>query len=166
MNTESSKQIVDSCLLLYGHALKLTRDPDQASDLVQDTTLKALLYFKNFKPGTNLSAWLYVIMRNIFINEYRRKLREQELTYQLLSPAVNLDQDSARSDAISGKFLRKDIERAISLLPEIQGKIFIKYYEGFRYSEIAAEFGVPIGTVKTRIFKAKEHMRKHLGAYN
>jgi len=138
---------------LNSYALQLTKNSEDANDLVQETMLKALTYQTKFKEGTNLKGWLYTIMRNSFIDT-------TDNTYFL---------DSANHSTENGgesKFLAEDIQEAIATLPEDLKITFELNMEGFKYHEIAEELDIPIGTVKTRIFVAKRRLRKQLKSYS
>jgi RNA polymerase sigma factor (sigma-70 family) len=150
---------------LQSFAISFTRDAEDANDLVQDTMLKAINYANHFKEGTNFKAWLYTIMKNTFINNYRRATK----TNSIMTVADEISSDnlsfSASVNASDGKFIMEDIYKALSKLPEEYYTPFIKYFEGFKYHEIAAELGIPIGTVKTRIHVARQLLKKSLKMY-
>lgn len=146
-------------------ALMLTKNTDDANDLVQDTLLKALRYNDKFSEGTNLRAWLLTILKNTFINNYRRMMKRNTFldttdnTYFLDLPTHKIENDGELT------FIRKDLEKAISNLPKDLKVTFLLNVEGFKYHEIAEELNIPIGTVKTRIFVARRVLRKSLHAY-
>ena len=147
------------------YARNFTRDQDDANDLVQDTLLKAVTYFKNFKEGTNLKGWLYTIMKNTFINNYRRVVKtnsfitkEEEITNANLVV-------SATKNKGENKFIMDDINYALSSLSEDYYVPFTMYFEGYKYHEISDHLNIPIGTVKTRIHVARKVMKKTLSAY-
>ncbi len=150
---------------LRHYAYQLTRNVEDTNDLVQETMLKAYTYQEKFENGTNLKGWLYTIMKNTFINNYRRMLKrntfidQTENDYYLDSVAPLV-----RNEGEQG-FLRKDIEEAISSLPLNLQKPFTMNVKGFKYHEIAEILHIPIGTVKTRIFVARRELRKNLSAY-
>lgn len=150
---------------LNSYALQLTKNVDDANDLVQETMLKALKYQSKFKEGTNLKGWLYTIMRNSFINNYRRIMRRNTFidttdnTYFLDAPTHTIENSGEM------KFMAEDIQSAIVTLPEDLRITFEMNMEGFKYHEIAEELDIPIGTVKTRIFVAKRRLRKQLKTY-
>ncbi|MCB0734706.1 MAG: sigma-70 family RNA polymerase sigma factor [Flavobacteriales bacterium] len=159
------REIHDEQPALTSYALQLTKNMEDANDLVQETMLKALTYKSKFTEGTNLKGWLYTIMRNSFINNYRRLMRRNTFidttdnTYFLDAPThttENLGED---------RFLNKDLQDAIETLPEDLKKTFTMNMRGFKYHEIAEELDIPIGTVKTRIFVAKRRLRKQLHTY-
>ncbi|GHE47756.1 RNA polymerase sigma factor [Sphingobacterium griseoflavum] len=150
---------------LKTYARNFTRDQDDANDLVQDTLLKAVTYFNNFKEGTNLKGWLYTIMKNTFINNYRRVIKtnsfitkEEEITNANLVV-------SASSNSGENKFVMDDINRALSTLSDDYYVPFSMYFEGYKYHEISDYLAIPIGTVKTRIHVARKAMKKTLHAY-
>jgi RNA polymerase sigma factor (sigma-70 family) len=150
---------------LRNYALSLTHDMDDTKDLVQDTILKAYRYRENFKAGTNLRGWLYTILKNSFINNYRRNqkrntfLDSTENTYFLDIPSHKVDNDAEL------KFIRKDLNNAVESLPYDLKLTFNLNAEGFKYHEIAEELNIPIGTVKTRIFIARRVLREKLKDY-
>jgi RNA polymerase sigma factor (sigma-70 family) len=150
---------------LRHYAYQLTRNVEDTNDLVQDTMLKALTYQDKFSDGTNLKGWLYTIMKNTFINNYRRMVKrntfidQTDNDYYIDSMSV-----SVRNDG-DGRFLKNDIENAVSQLPMSLQKPFTMNNCGFKYHEIAEILNIPIGTVKTRIFVARRQLRDNLGSY-
>jgi RNA polymerase sigma-70 factor (ECF subfamily) len=150
---------------LRSYARNFTREQEDANDLVQDTLLKAVTYFKNFREGTNLKGWLYTIMKNTFINNYRRitKLNSFLTKEEEISPA-NL-MVSASYNQGENKFIADDIQNTMSNLTDDYYVPFNMYYEGYKYHEISEHLDIPIGTVKTRIHMARKTMKKKLTAY-
>lgn len=134
-------------------------------DLVQDTLLKAIRYAKKYKEDTNFRGWLHTIMKNTFINNYKRAVRirahilvtEEIFCSQLLNNSI--------SNASSGNFVMEDIRKALEKLSPQYAIPFIKYFEGFKYHEIANMLHIPIGTVKTRIHIARYVLKKSLKMY-
>jgi RNA polymerase sigma factor (sigma-70 family) len=151
---------------LRNYALQLTQSHDDANDLVQETFLKAMTYKSKFKEGTNLKGWLFTIMRNTFINNYRRITKRN--TFMDTQDEQYII-DSAKSfNAFNdgeAKFIRQDLENAIDKLPDDLRITFEMNTLGFKYHEIAEKIGIPIGTVKTRIFVARRKLRTHLSEY-
>lgn len=162
---EFNTKVVQEVSSLSSYAFYFTRDEENANDLVQDTMLKAFSYYSKFKEGTNLQAWLYTILKNTFINYYRRKVKTNAfiLTSETLSSS-DLYISSLRNGAES-KFVMEDIEGALSKLAEEYYYPFSMYYEGYKYHEIADYFRIPIGTVKTRIHVARQQLKKKLKPY-
>jgi len=158
---------------LYPAALRMTRNSSDAEDLVQETLVKAYAAFHQFKPGTNLRAWLYRILANTFINNYRRKRREpvqplgidfqedwQAGTDPLSAPAA-----SAEAVALD-RMADSDVLRALRDLPKEFGvAIYLADIEGYPYKEIAEMMGTPIGTVMSRLHRGREKLRHRLRAY-
>jgi len=147
------------------HALKFTNDVEDANDLVQDTLVKAIRFYENFKEGTNLKGWLFVIMRNTFINNYRKIAKTRTVITQTDEiSSGNLMYSATGNDAV-GKFVVGDIHKALAQLPEVYYTPFIRYFEGYKYHEIAEDLQIPLGTVKTRIFVARDMLKKYLKTY-
>lgn len=161
-----NNQICLHKLSLKTFAIRFTKNDDDADDLVQDTLLKAIRYSKLYKEGTNLRAWLYTIMRNTFINDYRRSSKQQkivETTDDLTSFQLAKSADRNLGENL---FVNEDIHKALKNLPADYLIPFIKYFEGYKYHEIADELSIPIGTVKTRIHMARQSLKKNLKIYN
>ena len=148
------------------HAMRYTKNEDDADDLVQDTMIKAIRFYKNFQEGTNIKGWLYVIMRNTFINDYRRNTKKNALITQTDEISSQDLMVSASANKATGTFIMGDIQKALASIPEIYATPFIRYFEGHKYQEIAEEFHMPIGTVKTRIHMAREMLKKYLKTYH
>ena len=143
-------------------ALKLTADKEEADDLLQETSLKALDNEDKYTPDTNFKGWMYTIMRNIFINNYRKTVRDQTFvdhTDNLFH--LNLPQDSG-FDSTEGNYDLKEIRRIVNALPKEYRVPFSMYVSGFKYREIAERLGLPIGTVKSRIFFTRQRLQKDL----
>jgi len=168
MNNKSSfkSSVVGLQGNLLSFALKLTLNPDEARDLVQDTTLKALNNEEKYVDNTNMKGWLMTIMRNIFINNYRRSVRENTVVdttddcYH-----INLAQDSAAFDSTEGAFAASEISSIIATFPDVYRRPFTLHIAGYKYEEIAEMLKLPLGTVKSRIFIMRASLRKILKDY-
>lgn len=162
---EFSNKVVQEVASLNNYAFHFTRDNENAYDLVQDTMVKAFSYYNKFRAGTNLQAWLYTILKNTFINYYRKQVKTNALIIKTDSiSSADLYQSSFRNGA-EGKFVMNDIEHALSKLSAEYYEPFTMYYEGYKYHEIAHHFQIPIGTVKTRIHVARQQLKKKLKTY-
>ncbi|MCS6832500.1 MAG: RNA polymerase sigma factor [Flammeovirgaceae bacterium] len=147
-------------------ALKLTRDYDDANDLLQETMLKAYTNREKFEDGTNLKAWLYTIMKNTFITNYQRSVRRNTFidntdNLHFINSTENIAQNLAFS-----QFATEDINRAINKLDESLRVPFMMHFRGFKYHEIAERLKIPIGTVKNRIHIARKELKDMLTAYS
>lgn len=158
-------QMIAEIQPLRNYALSLTHNSEDSNDLVQETVLKAYRYKDKFEEGTNLRGWLYTILKNSFINNYRRDqkrntfLDSTENTFFLDIPSHRIENHAEL------RFIRKDLEHAIEQLPLELRITFTLNVEGYKYHEIAEELNIPIGTVKTRIFVAKRILREKLASY-
>lgn len=159
---------------LYGAAMKMTRNPQDAQDLVQETYLKAYAAFSSFEEGTNLKAWLYRIMTNSYINTYRKRQREPYLgavddleDWQLggAESATAMSARSAEAEAID-RTPATVVTQALNALPEdFRLAVYLADVEGFSYQEIADIAEVPIGTVMSRLHRGRTRLRQALGEY-
>ena len=143
-------------------ALKLTADTEEANDLLQETSLKALDNEDKYTPDTNFKGWMYTIMRNIFINNYRKTVRDQTFVDQTENLYhLNLPQDSG-FESTEGNYDLKEIRKIVHSLPKEYRVPFSMYVSGFKYREIAEKLALPIGTVKSRIFFTRQRLQKDL----
>jgi RNA polymerase sigma-70 factor, ECF subfamily len=161
---------------LYPAALRMTRNPSDAEDLVQESMTRAYAGLRHFTPGTNSRAWLFRILANTFVSTYRKRQREPA---QVLSPEFEslitaaVDTASAPAataesaeDAVLGQFAYSDVRRALEDLPECyRATIYLADVEGYPYRDIAEMLSVPIGTVMSRLHRARGMLRKRLVAY-
>lgn len=161
LNNEICKH--QSCL--EGFAMNFTRDVEDANDLVQDTIIKAIRYHYLYKEGTNLRAWLYTIMRNTFINNYRSGSRHKAFVNTTEDLSSYQLYKSAEKNLGENTFMMDDINTALRTLQPAYSIPFLKYFEGYKYHEIADELQIPIGTVKTRIHVARQLLKDQLKMY-
>jgi RNA polymerase sigma-70 factor (ECF subfamily) len=171
-NERFERDVVPFLGQLYPAALRMTRNPTDAEDLVQETSAKAYAAFHQFRPGTNLKAWLHRILANTFINGYRKRRREPRqatggdfhdwhLPTDPLAPAVR----SAEAEALD-RLADSDILRALRDLPEeFRVAVYLADIEGYSYKEIAKIMGTPIGTVMSRLHRGRGRLRDKLAPY-
>jgi len=158
---------------LYSAALRYTKNPADAQDLVQDTYAKAYVSFHQFEPGTNLKAWLYRILTTTFINTYRKDQRrpkqsDQELEDWQIADASSHTSDQGKSaeDVALEHLPDSDIKRALAEIPEeFRIAVYLADLEGFSYKEIAEIVGVPTGTVMSRLHRGRKQLREKLTDY-
>jgi len=157
----------------YGAALRLTNNQADAEDLVQDTYARAFAAFHQFKPGTNLKAWLYRILTNTFINNYRKAQRRPDVTasdvedWQLFKASEHQSTglESAEASALNDVPDSVVTQALASLSPEFREVVILADVDGFSYQEIADIMGTPIGTVMSRLNRARSALRVKLSTY-
>ncbi len=147
---------------LFNFAYKLTSDREAANDLLQETSLKALVNKERYMDETNFKGWIYTIMRNIFINNYRKTLRDQTYIDQtdnlyFLNQGLDLEGDSTEK-----RYDLKEMHRIVNALPKEYRVVFTMYVAGFKYREIADKLNLPLGTVKSRIFFTRQRLQEQL----
>lgn len=166
MNTATfTQELVNAQAELLRYAYKLTSDREEANDLLQETSLKALDNEDKYTPDTNFKGWIYTIMRNIFINNYRRVTREQtfvDTTDNLYH--LNLPRDMAY-ESTERAYDLKEMRRVVGALPREYKLPFSMHLNGFKYREIAERLGLPLGTVKSRIFFTRQKLQKELADF-
>ncbi|WP_460662904.1 sigma-70 family RNA polymerase sigma factor [Kribbella swartbergensis] len=150
----------------YLAALRLTGNPADAEDLLQETYLRAFRGFSRFRAGTNLTAWLYRILRNTFINGYRKRRREPTTVPEAWEPDSEMDRWQVEVSAeatVVGSIVDERLQQALSSLPEQHRRVLLLFeVEGFSCQEIAAMVGVPRGTVMSRLHRGRKNLRERL----
>jgi RNA polymerase sigma factor (sigma-70 family) len=143
-------------------AFNFTKDGEEAKDLLQETMYRALTYREKFHEGSNIQAWLFTIMRNTFINRYRRGSREKKI-FRPDPGGFHQDRSSATRNLAGSRLGIQEIREAIHLLPEICQTPLKLYFEGYHYQEIADIMGVALGTIKSRIHLARNFLKQKIG---
>lgn len=146
-------------------ALKLTRQMDEAEDLIQDTMLKALKNKDKYRVGTNLKGWLYTIMKNTFINNYRKKKNRNTFVDETENQFFLNSKESSRSEFADSTVDNDYIMKQISTIEKNYVDAFMMHFNGFKYEEISEILDIPLGTVKSRIFLARKKMMEKLQDY-
>jgi RNA polymerase sigma-70 factor (ECF subfamily) len=172
--TRFDREALPHAHALYGAAMRLTRSPDDANDLVQETFFKAWRAFDSFESGTNCKAWLFRILTNTFINKYRRKVKEKDILegkeriacehemVHLPSKRAFLDPEGALADAT----LADEVIDALEAVPaDFKAVVILSDIEGFSYKEIADIVGIPVGTVMSRLFRGRRILQDRLFGY-
>lgn len=159
---------------LYSTALRMTRNPLDAEDLVQDVYLRAYRFFDKFEEGTNFKAWIFKILTNTFINRYRQKVREPQHTEFDKVEYFYTEAEKERDDKYETRYdesryadlFGDEISAALSKLSyDFRAVVILCDIEGFSYKEIAAIVGTPIGTVMSRLSRARQQLQKYLREY-
>ena len=149
---------------LEGMTMRFSSNKEDANDLLQDTLLKALKNREKFKPNTNIKAWLFTIMRNTYINGYNRNLRSK-IDHDTTEGQYFLNTSNRKSlSPVESKANYNEIKEIVDRLEDVYRIPFQKMFEGFKYKEIADELDLPIGTVKSRIFFARQKLAEIISA--
>ncbi len=158
---------------MYNFAFRLTNDEDDANDLVQDTYMKAFRFINSFQEGTNAKAWLFRILKNSFINDYRKKSKEPaKVDYQEVETVYNSTEDAEfestsdlRIEAVQD-MIGDEVAMALNGLPvDFRTVIILCDIEGFTYEEMAKILDIPIGTVRSRLHRARNLLKEKLRSY-
>jgi RNA polymerase sigma-70 factor, ECF subfamily len=176
IKTDKEKEFLEEAVphmnFLYSFARHLTGNPDDADDLVQDTYLKAYKFWDKYEKGTNIRAWLFRIMKNSYINRYRKEVKEPNLVdfdeiqefYTSLKEVTNDEQDLEAK--IFGGILDDDVSKALdSLPPDFKTVVILCDIEGLSYEEIADFIDIPVGTVRSRLHRGRKMLQSQLFDY-
>jgi RNA polymerase sigma-70 factor (ECF subfamily) len=159
---EFDKMLLENADFLRPFAITLTRDHETANDLLQETMYRALANKEKYNIGTNIKAWLYTIMRNIFINNYRRKAKQNTIFDKTPNEFLLNYNQAVVANPAEGNIKLKEINAALESLPEIFRKPFMLYFDGYKYHEIADMLEEPLGTIKSRIHFARKLLKAHI----
>lgn len=172
MTASFERQVLPLRRSLYGHAMRLTRDPAEAEDLLQDTMVRAFRFWDTFKQDTNVKAWLFVIMRNTHFNNYTRERRRAETDRALAFAKAREGEGLIVLDGVSRAEAERDVDAArlvelvaleVERLPDsYRAAVTLCDIEGYSYKEIADILGCPIGTVMSRIYRGRRALYNQL----
>jgi len=152
--------------ILHSFAYNLTKNSEDAKDLYQETTYRALHNRDKFQQGTNFKAWIFTIMKNIFINNYRKRMKSNTMLDNTDNQYYINSADHATGNRAEGTIMLKEINVHISALDDSIRIPFLMHFDGFKYQEIPDELNLPLGTVKSRIFFARKELKdKILSTY-
>ena len=159
---EFNQIVINNAEYLKPFAITLTRDNETAKDLLQETMFRAFANKDKYNVGTNIKAWLYTIMRNIFINDYRRKAKQNTILDNSINDFLLDSNQLAVANAAESNLKMKEIQLAVYHLPDIFRNPFMLYFEGYKYNEIATLLKEPLGTIKSRIHFARKLLKEQL----
>ena len=164
LTVEFNQLLLVNSDFLNPFAITLTRDHESAKDLVQETMYRAIANREKYNAGTNIKAWLYIIMRNIFINNYRKKIKEN-IIFDSTSNDLPDYNPSAFSNMAESRLRLKELQTTIHYLPSIFKDPFLLYFDGYKYLEVAEILHEPIGTIKSRIHFARKLLKKKISRF-
>lgn len=144
--------------LLFGFSMKITRNVEDARDLLQEATFRAFRNRERFKTGTNFRAWMATIIKNTFINKYRKDSKRKDLELPIDQFLFALENRKVGNEA-EGNLMLTELQRMLNDLKEAYRLPFTMFYQGYHYDEIAEQMDIPIGTVKSRIFYARQQLK-------
>ena len=146
-------------LFLYNFALRLTNNQEAAKDLVQETSMKAFRYKEKFQVGTNFKGWIATIMRNTFITDYRKKQKNRTVSEPVEELAYGLESTTILSNQAEVNLRLQELMKMFDEISDLYTVPFLLHYRGYEYQEIAEQLQLPIGTIKSRIFTARQKMK-------
>ncbi len=169
---EFEQQAMPHMEVLYNYALRMTSNPDDAKDLLQETFLKAYRFWEKFEQGTNIRAWLFRIMKNTYINLYRKEVKEPDkVDYNEIENYYNIIRDESSDpnnlqEKMFGQLLDDDVSQALESLPEeFRTVVILCDIEGLTYEEIAEFLQIPVGTVRSRLHRGRKLLYTRLYDY-
>ncbi len=160
LKREFEEMLLENIDSLYNSAIWMTHNRHDAEDLVQEASLKAYRNFDKFRQGTNFKAWMMTILRNIYINEYRKKIKEpQKVEFEKVEGFISLPEINGAQEEIFSETIKDSIDK---LPEELRTTLTLFYADGFSYKEIAEIIDCPIGTVMSRLYTARQILKKRL----
>ncbi len=165
-NSDFEQELVGLQPNMYSFALSLTADPNNAEDLMQETSLKVLTNREKYYTNSNFKGWVLTVMRNLFINNYHRSIRTQNIIDDTADLAyIGSQTDTEGIGSPDHEFSLQEINTAIEALDETYQLPFTLYLSGFKYKEIAEKLNLPLGTIKSRIFFARKQLQTELSDF-
>jgi len=163
LKREFQEKILEHIDSLYNVALHMTKDKQNAQDLVQETALRAYRFFHRFEAGTNFKAWVMTVLRNIYINDYRKKIKEPaHIEFEEVEDFISLPQINGAQEEI----FSETMQSLINELPQdLTTTLTLFYVDSFSYKEIAQIMSCPIGTVMSRLYTARQILKRQLSKY-
>lgn len=149
--------------LLFAFALRLTRSRQDAEDLMQETTIKAFRHKEKFTVGTNFKSWISTIMRNTFINNYRKAKSRRHINQSADELTYSIESSNSVGNSGEDNLRMEELKRMMQSMRDIYSVPFMMFYQGYEYKEISEYLEIPIGTVKSRIFLARAKMKEMIG---
>jgi RNA polymerase sigma-70 factor (ECF subfamily) len=160
LKREFEEMILEHIDSLYNFAIRMAQNRQDAEDLVQEASLRAYSNFGKFRQGTNFKAWIMTILRNIYINEYRKKIKEpQKVGFEEVEEFVSLPEINGAQEEIFSESIKDSIDK---LPEELRTILTLFYADGFSYKEIAEIMDCPVGTVMSRLYTARQILKKRL----
>ncbi len=164
---EFSSKLYSLSAVLHSFAFNLTKNSEDSKDLFQETAFRALSNKDKFKPGTNFKAWLFTIMKNIFINNYRKKVKANTIMDSTDNDFYINSGKNAVHNSAESNIMHREISKMVNGLEDGIRVPFVMHFQGFKYQEISDHLKLPLGTVKSRIFFARKELKSLLRAqYN
>lgn len=154
----------DMSSLLHSFAYNLTKNVEDAKDLFQETAFRAITNMDKFRPGTNFKAWLFTIMKNIFINNYRKKAKANTIMDSTDNLYFINSGDQSIANQGESNIMLQELTKMVKELDNTIKVPFLMHYQGFKYQEIADHLDLPLGTVKSRIFFARRELKSKITA--
>jgi len=148
--------------MLHSFAYNLTKNVEDAKDLYQETAYRALFNRDKFQPDTNFKAWMFTIMKNIFINNYRKKVKANTVLDNTENQFYLNSFSHSAANAAEGGILLKEVSAMVASLDDSIRIPFTMHFEGYKYQEIADDLNLPLGTVKSRIFFARKELKEQI----
>jgi RNA polymerase sigma factor (sigma-70 family) len=165
-NRDFNQMLLVNADFLKPFAVTLTHDSEKAKDLFQETLFRALMNRDKYNVGTNIKAWLYTIMRNIFINDYRRNSKYQVVLDSTPNDFLLNTNQHIITGTAENRMSEKEIWSMVHQLPDIFRSPFIMYFNGYKYHDIATTLNEPLGTIKSRIHFARKLLKQYINKAN